>query len=250
MKKFVVTGTPRSGTTFFCRTLEKESNILLPRFHNYEPFIPQNRIVSSNRIGISAFDEAESIKRIVKFGIDNNFDAVGFKTFFSFHYNFEKMLEQNELDHFLILRRNVWKIFASYWMAFSKSEFGKSSLIHEAIQIDTESVMSKIIKQTIDAVLKTYMYRSQIEQHPNHIVTLYFEDFTAKSGHIGDSELTEYFGKRIIFQSGYDDPQHKPSDYIKNIQEIKEKFVDPLLNSKAVAGLPQDVLESLHNDCI
>jgi hypothetical protein len=59
-KNFVVTGTPRSGTTFFCNHLRNYPQIWFPRFSNndnVEPFNPVNLPVVSNSLNVAIFDQ-------------------------------------------------------------------------------------------------------------------------------------------------------------------------------------------------
>ncbi len=50
IKNFLVTGTPRSCTTWFCKTLNAHNGIWVPEFTNYEPFNPHGIPKTTNKL--------------------------------------------------------------------------------------------------------------------------------------------------------------------------------------------------------
>ena len=65
-KNFIVVGTPRSGTTFFCRTLDQYQDIWIPRFDNYEPFNPHGLGLASKRLNQCLYDQNSAVQKMIK----------------------------------------------------------------------------------------------------------------------------------------------------------------------------------------
>ena len=69
-KNFVVTGTPRSGTTFFCNTLKTYPHVWIPEFSNIdnaEPFNPVNTVEVSNTLQLPGLN-GSALSRVFKHG--------------------------------------------------------------------------------------------------------------------------------------------------------------------------------------
>jgi hypothetical protein len=66
IKNFLITGTPRSCTTWFCKTLNAHDGIWVPEFPNYEPFNPHAIPKITNKLKVSLFDQFAVIDTLKK----------------------------------------------------------------------------------------------------------------------------------------------------------------------------------------
>lgn len=256
MNRFVVTGTPRSATTFFCSVLKKHYGIsMVPEAKgnksplDTELFPPHDdRIKPSKFTGVNNYDNNRTIEVWSDKVTNEHTKFVGFKTFPMYHYDNLKMIEYNDLSVILLMRKNLWKVLASLITAMNSTTWNKSGLVVKKYTYSYDPFTYYMLRNTVDHIFNFLWYfENKLSRHDNYVTTVYFEDLIKRN--YTNNDLNKYFNSTIVFNADYDDSS-KPSDYISNISEIKKQYVDPLLDSKLVEGLPSWAIDSLHNDCV
>lgn len=243
-KNFIVLGTPRSGTTFFCRTLKEQPDIWIPNFPNYEPFNPWSIVGASNTFKTHMFDQDEIVKRMIEFKKSKNIDYFGFKTFISFHSDIKGLIERNDLDIIVVLRKDFWKLMASQLIAIDHNDYEGSSTKYEPYFFENTAREERRIIGFFNEICKWFWWCENVfSKHKNFIDKIYLEELSKNGASFGN--INSYFDRNIIFNSNYDDRKSLES-YISNYDEF-QKFIKEIVKKcpEHYKVLPDYVAEKL-----
>ena len=241
-KNFVIVGTPRSGTTFLCDTLNDFDDIWIPKYPNYEPFNPnvlKKVSVTSNH---NAFDQDAIIKKFVSYKSSKKVTYFGFKTFLSFHSNLKDLIKENDLDVIIILRKDIWKVIGSMMIAVDNNDYIGSSKKHQPFIFEKTSREIRRIQVFFNQICRVYWELENIfSKDLNIIDKFYFEDL------IENKErplLNEYFQRTIYFNHGYND-NDDISKYISNFQVMKNFILEEVNQYQThYSSLPEYIRKS------
>lgn len=213
-------GTPRSGTTFFCKTLTKFDNILIPDVPFYELFNPWALPKISNLIELDLWNQDKVIEKFVNYKNETNKKYFGFKTFPVFHHlDLESLVNNNDLDIIIVLRRDIWKIIGSQMIAIDNNDYSGSSLHYRPYQFqNTEREKKRVLAHFLQ-LTKCFWYNETIfANHKNFIEKIYLEDLSDQI--CSFEKINNYFDRQISFETGYND-NNDLTQYISNIEELK-----------------------------
>jgi hypothetical protein len=202
-KKFVILGTARSGTTFFAESLRQHSGIWVPKFPNCEPFNPFNMELAVKKYGIHVYDQDAVFQSIVREGEGFGFKYVGFKSFVTFHPDLLGLIERNDLDIFIVLRRDIWKILGSLLIAIDNTDFTGSSTKYKPYFYDQSPREARRVLTFFNELCKAIWWMESVfSKHKRLIHKFYLEDV----GHspVSFTPITEYFSLKIILDYQYD----------------------------------------------
>ena len=220
MKKFVVTGTPRSGTTFLCDRIAKLDNVYMNDYSHYEPFVWGSKIL----------DEAKYLHNLEKNHPDK---IVGFKAFFGDSFFLQDHMKS--YDAIVIIRRDVGKVFLSQLI---KGKKGADKNFSSKNRKGIESVWfnPRSLEFNAKTLLKWYYYGELIPAK----VKLYFEDILDGKAY---PELDEYFENKIDLNTNY--LEADLSVYHPNYAPLI-KFLRDTAISLGPENFPDYVRENLH----
>lgn len=220
MKKFVVTGTPRSGTTFLCDRIAKLDNVYMNESSNYEPFI----------YGSNILDEAKYLYDLEKNHPDK---IVGFKAFLGDSFFLQDHMKS--YDPIVIIRRDVSKVFLSQ-LILGKKGADKNFSSKNRKGIESVEFNRRSLQFNAKTLLKWYYYGELIPAK----VKLYFEDILEGKTY---PELDEYFGNKIDLNTNYQEADLSVyhSDYAPLIKFLRDTAI-----SLGPENFPDYVRENLH----
>lgn len=217
-KRFVVTGTPRSGTTFLCNRLTALDNVYMPPANDYEPFGGYGGVL----------DEAEYLRGLQ----ENNPDKIiGFKTFWEDSFLLREHLQS--FDPIVLIRKDIQSVYLSLLVLYrvgyddmksSRGRPGAAEIYHSDFSLTYAA----------HTLLKTYYYSEKIP----HLFKMYFEDL-----HLGNSSLEYYFDRPVDINPRYSGS--KVTDY----HPSPERYLDTLKRTALAMDhkkLPDYVREKLH----
>lgn len=228
-KNFVVTGTPRSGTTFFCKTLAQCSNIWIPKFPNYEPFNPMNIVPVSNTLQESIFDTNIIIEKFLNFKQKQNFEYFGFKTFLTYHSDISSLINTHNFDLFLVLRKNIWKVLCSQLVAMDNKDYQGSSKRFAPFCYDQSNREQRRIFNMFNALCKDYWWSENVgNNHPNLIDKIYLEDLILPNTNL--QKVSSYFNQELTFSANY--TEDSIGTYIENFSDLKEFILNMVHKAK------------------
>jgi hypothetical protein len=242
-KNFVVLGIPRSGTKFFCNTLSQISKIWIPPFRSFEPFNLKQISYSSQFFQSHLYDHDAIVKKMIDMKHHQNKEYMGFKTFLIWHRDFKNIIENNQLDVFIVLRKNFWKTFGSFLLAIENSNYDGSSTRFEAFTFRRSNREDRrIIDYFNNFSFQYWQLENEYSFHKNFIHKVYLEDL---SDSVRYSKINDYFDHDIIFNSGYND-SHDMSKYFTNFEELKE-FISQYCKSARLhySALPDYIVQQL-----
>jgi hypothetical protein len=245
-KNFVVTGTPRSGTTFFCNTLKTCPGIWIPEFSNIdnaEPFNPVNTVEVSNALQLPLFDQNAVVQKLIKNKTNNSAEYFGFKTFLAYHNNMSLLVEHNQLDVFVILRKNIWSVLASFLLAQDNKNYNGSSKRFSPFYYDGSNREERRIFTMFYSLCKDYWYSESVwASHPRLVEKIYFEDLIEPGASF--EKINQYFEQKINFDAHY--TKDSIEKYFENFGQVKEIILRRVHNSKHhFLALPQYLLTEL-----
>ena len=221
-KNFVVTGTPRSGTTFFCNYLRNYPQIWFPRFSNndnVEPFNPVNLPVVSNSLNVAMFDQDLVMQKLFERKATSGLEYFGFKTFLSFHGNMLSLIEHNQLDVFVVLRKNIWMVMGSLLLAHDNQNYQGSSKRFSKFHYDGSAKEERQILTMFHTLCRDYWYSENIWcNHPRFVEKIYFEDLIKPNASF--EKLNCYFDQEINFLANYTD--ESVSKYFENFDQVQQ----------------------------
>jgi hypothetical protein len=240
---FIILGTPRSGTTFFCETLNQQSNIWIPEFTNSEPFNPANVIQISSTIQTNLFDQNAIIEKLIDTKNKRNVEYFGFKTFLSWHNDISSVIDRHQLSIFLILRKNIWKVLASMLIAIDNKDFQGSSKRFEPFYYDGSNREQRRIFTIFNNLCRDYWWSENVfHNHANLIEKIYLEDLIENN--ISFEKVNNYFKKEIQFSANY--TEDSIDEYVKNFEELKKFILEKVHLSKYhFSALPTYILQEL-----
>jgi hypothetical protein len=231
-KNFVVTGTPRSGTTFFCNTLKTYPHVWIPEFSNIdnaEPFNPVNTVEVSNTLQLPVFDQNLVIQQLLQDKSTVNAEYFGFKTFLSYHNNMSSLIDHNQLDVFVILRKNIWSVLASLLLAQDNKDYNGSSKRFSPFYYDGSNREERRIFTMFYSLCKDYWYSENVwHSHPRLVEKIYFEDLIKPN--VSFKKINNYFGQEIDFFANYTDDSVEK--YFKNFDHVKKVILRRVHQSK------------------
>lgn len=240
---FIILGTPRSGTTFFCNTLNSYSNIWIPEFPNSEPFNPSIISQTSNIFKSNMFDHNAIIRKMISFKEKNGHEYFGFKTFLSWHTDISSIINENELSIFLMLRRDIWKVLTSLLIAIDNKKFGGSSKRFEPFYYDGSNRERRRIFVIFQNLCRDYWWSENVgHHHASLIEKIYLEDIIGKD--ISFKKINDYFKKEISFSVNY--TEDSIEKYITNFDDLKTFILEEVHCSKYhYSALPEYILKEL-----
>ncbi len=243
IKNFLITGTPRSCTTWFCRTLNSYDGIWIPEFTNYEPFNPHGIPKATNKLKVSLFDQAAVIDTIKKEAEKKDVEYLGIKTFNSYHHNISDLIDTYDFSIFLLLRKNIWKVLGSLLVAVDNKNFEGSSKRFEPFFFENSNREKRRILTIFDRICLNYwLAENYFSNHKNFIEKIYMEDII--NGQISSEKINNFFAKNIDLSNNY--KEDDISFYYKNFDEFKNYIVDYCkLSHHHYSALPDYILEEL-----
>lgn len=245
-KNFVVTGTPRSGTTFFCNTLAGHADIWIPRFSdldNAEPFNPINTIEVSNALQLPMFDHNFVVQKLIELQQQNRTEFLGFKTFLAYHNNMLSLIEQTQLDVIVLLRKNIWLALASLLLAQDNKDYNGSSKRFHAYTYDGSNREQRRIFTMFYSLCKDYWFSENVwHGHSRLIEKIYFEDLIKPNATF--AKINAYFGRNITFEANYQDDGIET--YFTNFNQVKAMILHRVHQSQFhFQALPDYLLKEL-----
>lgn len=241
MKKFIITGLPRSGTTVVCRTIANNNDVYMYKNGNgwYEPF-------STFHLGHEEFNPHGRLHDAEK---DCNLPYFGFKLFAEDLITVE-YCTSNGYVPFAVIRQDIWKAVFSHWNAEHNlandkvCTFDKSSKDYtldrknwtsiDAVPRETLSrIVKKLIKWTKWAYRFEKIYKANI---------IYFEDITKQNAL--DNSLNEFFDRDITFNLNYTD-DHGLESYAANVDTLVWSEISKMVAKEI--NLPSDTPQYIKN---
>lgn len=196
-KQFIVTGTPRSGTTFLCSKLAALDNVYMPSEYDYEPFGAYGGVLDEKAFTIN-LRQAYPDK------------IVGFKTFWEDSFILREHLRS--FDPIVLIRKDVQNVYLSLLVLYRAGyDDMKSSRGRPGAEKMHHSDFS--LTYVAHTLLKTYYYAEKMP----YLFKLYFEDL-----HLGNSRLESYFKQPVDIDPKYSGS--KVTDYHPDPQ----RFLDIL----------------------
>lgn len=183
MKKFIVTGTPRSGTTFLCSRFAALDNVYMYSDYDYEPFSPYAGVL----------DEETYLEDLVT---NNPNKIVGLKTWWYDSYMFTE--HTRSFDQIVLIRKDVQKVFLSLIVLLrfgydenksSKNRIGSGELVYGDFGL----------RYNAHNLLKSYYYSEKMPC----MEKIYFEDLVNNS--YNPTRLENYFENKLDLNTGYKD---------------------------------------------
>tara|TARA_R110000868_G_scaffold261498_2_gene519640 strand:- start:248 stop:907 length:660 start_codon:yes stop_codon:yes gene_type:complete len=178
MKKFIVTGTPRSGTTFLCKQIASLDNVVMYEDWDYEPFGGYGGVL----------DESEYLRQLES---DHPDKIVGLKAFWQ-----DSFLMDNHIRKFhpiVLIRKDIQKVYLSLIVLMRKGyDETKSSRRRPGVESIEYSDFG--LSYMANTLLKTYYYSEKMPK----FFKLYFEDLLP-----GNTTLDTYFENKINLDTGY-----------------------------------------------
>lgn len=192
LNKFVLTGMPRSGTTYFLQEIDKLENVSIPKvnFH-YEPFATLNINFILNY--------EDNIERLTE-SVDT--DYFGFKIFAANATNYCRLVD-DDFKFIILLRKNFWKTFGSAITARQNSDYIGSSKKYVLNDNDDKHFVQSMENAVITMLQQYYDYETYWRNHPNTLGVFYFEDLIKPNASF--ELLNDYFKQKIVFNANYDD---------------------------------------------
>ena len=217
MKQFLVTGTPRSGTTFLCSKLAALDNVYMLKTNDYEPFNPWNSIL----------DEQQYITSL---RLNHPDKIVGLKTFWGDSFLLNEHIKT--FDPIILIRKNIQKVYLSALVLYRKGyDENKSSKNRGSDNLNYSDFSLQTVSHNI---LKTYYYSENMPYR----FKLYFEDLGKHN------PLEDYFERSFDLNTKYND-NHDLTEYDPD----PERFIS-FLKKTALAmdykKLPSYVRENLN----
>lgn len=197
-KKFIVLGTPRTGSESFVKALQqvaglttpanstdlKQSELLNPRF------ISNFTSIYSLKFGIQLLTQSELINAF--YSVNSSSPYAGFKTFYSHVQGFSALTLQPDIQFIVLMRQNVASTLASLMVALDRGCWGRQGESHKSAW----RLRSDRIPQLKALVERHHEAMSALIEVPNAIVVRY-EDLCCED--FSDSRLDSFFGQRIAF---------------------------------------------------
>lgn len=223
IKNFLVTGTPRSSTTWFCHTLNSHGRIWMPEFTNYEPFNPHNIHQTADKFKVSLFDQLGFMDTIVNYASQKDIDYLGIKTFISYHNDISSFIRQYNFSIFVLIRKDIWKVLGSLCVAVDNKDFLGSSKRFQPYMFENNHRENRRLITIFDRICLNYWYaENYFAKHENFIEKVYMEDIIkGKSSYL---RINNFFNQHINLSNDYDDDD--ADVYFKNFDEIKKFFID------------------------
>jgi len=243
-KNFVVLGIPRSGTKFFCKSLNERPNIWVPSWNStYEPFNLKRIEHSSEIFKSHLFDHNNIVKKLISAKKDQQKAYMGFKTFLIWHRDFKDVIEQNQLRIIIVIRKNFWKVFGSFLMSIENADYtGSSKRFSPFLFCPSNRENRRIIDIFNNFCYQYWQLENDYSSHKNLIDKIYFEDFTQSTKF---EKLNDYFDDRIHFQNDYNDLDSVKT-YFANFEQLKSFVVEHCRSApKHYGALPDYFLENL-----
>jgi hypothetical protein len=244
-KNFIIFGTPRSGTTFFCKTLNLEKNIWIPEFKNFEPFNPQITPTASNKFKTHMFDHNAVMQKLINAKKDQKKEYLGIKSFVSYHSDVSNLIEHNQLAIFIMMRKNIWKVLGSLLVSIDNSDFAGSSKRYKPFYFENNNREKHRIFGIFDRFCRYYWYSENVlSKHKNFVEQIFFEDLIDKNNLQFDG-VNNFFNKKISFSANYiEDDLEK---YFQNFDEFKSVILERVNSSPYhYSALPEYILKEFN----
>jgi hypothetical protein len=243
IKNFLVTGTPRSCTTWFCKTLNAHDGIWVPEFTNYEPFNPHGIPKTTNKLKVSLFDQFAVIDTIKKEAEKKDVDYLGIKTFNAYHHSISDLIDAYDFSIFLLLRKNIWKVLGSLLVAVDNKNFEGSSKRFEPYFFENSNREKRRILTIFDRICLNYwLAENYFCNHRNFIEKIYMEDII--NGQTSSEKINNFFAKDIDLSNDY--KEDDLSFYYKNFDEFKNFIVSYCKSAHHhYSALPDYILKEL-----
>ena len=233
MNKFCLTGLPRSGTTFFLKTLREQPNIYVPKPNiHFEPFA-----TLQHNFHIS-FDE-----NIARMSPPGTADYFGFKCFPTHSNNMVRLFEDG-YQFFVLLRKDFWKVFGSVSTGAQDNHFHESSRGKKIAAHDLKTFVKNHTNLACTLLQNYYDFEMWYRNHYRTIDVLYFEDLIKPDATF--ESVNKYFDQEIIFNANYVDDGN-PDDYFPDPlykimlrAHVKNRLVIP-------SDMPQYILDSFNS---
>ena len=211
MKRFIVTGCVRSGTTQFCQTLANQDDINI--WHdggNFEPFSTPSNI----------YDEIGWTRHFLG---NNKSEFVGFKQFSGDNTSVLEMASRFNMKMIPVLRKDIISVYLSFAIYQTKVSLNELT-DHGSLNMgyDYETILREVgglrrLRRNAFFILKQYFLWENTESYQK----VYFDDMIEGKEY---PKLNEFFNRKIKFSlDGY-----KPMSY-DNYSNDWEKLIEPLM---------------------
>ena len=217
-KKFIVTGTPRSGTTFLCKQFASLDNVVMYNDFDYEPFGAYGGVLN----------EEEYLRQLQE---NNPGKIVGLKAFWEDTFMMREHIRS--FDPIVLIRKDIQTVYLSllvlYRQGYDENKSSRNRM--GASEMEYSDFGLTHIAHTL---LKTYYYSERMP----FLFKLYFEDL-----HQGNSRLEYYFENKLDI-----DPKYSGSS-LTDYHPDPQRFLD-ILKRTALGmdhrNLPDYVRANLH----
>ena len=217
-KRFIVTGVPRSGTTFVCKKISELHTVHMDLKPGYEPFGPDGGVL----------DEEIYLRRLVQ---DNPNKIVGLKTWWGESYLLSQHMKS--YDPIVVLRKDIHKVFLSYVIMMRKG-FDENHSSRNRPGVESIEHTDYSLRYLAHSVLKSYYYTEKM----THLFKLYFEDLSKDN-----PRLDDYFEAKLDLDPGY-----KETD-LTDYHPDPQRYLD-VLKSTALSmdhkKFPDYIREKMH----
>lgn len=224
---FIVLGTPRSGSTWFIETIGKQNDILIggDKHTNFEAFNAINALEMSNLLNNHVFDNQTIFDYYLKLKLQQNKVYLGFKSFPTWHWDLRKLINDNNLNIILLLRKSFFKTVGSLAIAYRENNFLLPSIEHKKLDFTNDTLFSRHFYLLINSVANSiYMAENWFTNSSIVIDKIYYEDIIKQNNYV-NKNINNYFQREIIFST---DQVDRPwQDYFLEPEKVKN-FVQHL----------------------
>jgi hypothetical protein len=215
MKSFIVVGNPRSGTTVIAKHLAQLPNVTMPALPHFELFNTWSNLPTSCLVNHPIFDQSGVVAELIS-QQQSNTKYFGFKTLAYNCPELSKIIQDNQLDVIVVLRKNIWKVLGSALITLDHHEYSKSGKTFEPYQLILSNREITRIRSLFHKILATYWL---LENFNIEIVDkIYFEDLLLDPVR---PKINAYFDQEVRFDLHYDDSDDI-SKYFAKFQQIKK----------------------------
>jgi hypothetical protein len=229
-KNFIILGSPRSGSTWFAGEFAKEEDILMSgtKEDNYEAFNSANAIPNSNILKTHAFDNQNIVDFYLKYQQKLGKKYLGFKSFPTWHWDLRKLIDDNNMNIILLLRKSFFKTVGSLAIAYREGNFLTSSLEFKKLDFENDPIFHRHFYLLVNSVsYSIYISEDWLSNNSNLITKIYFEDILENKNYTNE-KINNFLEREKHFSTDHVD---KPwEDYFVEPEKVK-KFIKNLFET-------------------
>lgn len=217
-KRFIVTGVPRSGTTFVCKKISELNTVYMDPTPGFEPFSPEGAVLDEE-IYLRSLEQSHPDK------------IVGLKTWWEESYSLNEHLRS--YDPIVVLRKDINRAFLSY-VVMTRVGFDEKNSSKNRPNVESIKHTNQSVRYLAHNMLKSYYYTEKMP----FLFKLYFEELSQDNPIMDD-----YFEAKLDLDPGYQESE------LTNYYPDPQRYLD-VLKSTALAmdhkKLPDYIREKLH----